>query len=330
MTTPTEGSEGWGLCFGPAWQTSVADLVELARDAEDAGFERITTGEFRSDALTWLAILAGATRSIPVATTIASIALRHPSVVGEAMAALGDVHGDRIELGLGVSHPSLVTEDLGLPQPSLADLESYVTAVRSVLRGEAWEDGRYQVPAHDRHRLLASHGPVLVSVLGEIAARRAAHYADGVILTWSPVNWTRRLSQQIREVDAAMARTTRIWVVLPTFPTPDVATAMEACARHLRPYLHLPSYRRMLELSMGDRERIAWAASPDVDDREAADILGREAIESVVALGDREGVLATIQSTREAGADGIILYPLDTGSGWREAVKSTITGYAPR
>ena len=50
----------WGLCFGPAWQTSIADLVGPARSAEEAGFDRIATGEFRNDAITWMAAIAAA------------------------------------------------------------------------------------------------------------------------------------------------------------------------------------------------------------------------------------------------------------------------------
>ncbi len=317
------------MCFGPAWQTSIAELITPARAAENAGFDRVATGEFRSDALVWMAALAGATRSIPVATTIASIALRHPTVVGEAVAALRDLHGDRIQLGLGVSHPSLVTDDLGVAQPTLDDLENYVAAVRGVLEGRAWRGGAYRVPAHARNRITASSAPIRVSVLGEVAARRAARYADGIILTWSPVTWTSRIVTAVREVDAETGHKTDVLVVLPTLPNKDIAVALTACARHLRPYLSLPSYRRMLEAATGDPETVASAVSREIDDQRAADILGRELIESVAGVGDRDSVLEAIRSSREVGADGILLYPLDTGSGWKEAVNTTITRYAP-
>lgn len=307
----------------------MAELIAPAQDAEEAGFDRIATGEFRSDAMTWMAVLAAATRSIPVATTIASIALRHPTVVAEGVAALRDIHGDRIELGLGVSHPSLVTGDLGLGQPSLTDLECYVAAVRSVLSGTCLSSNKYKAPRHDRRRIMSSPAPILVSVLGEVAARRAARYADGVILTWSPTEWTRRITTAIREEDTKNGRTTRIWVVLPTFGADDAEVARAACARHLRPYLQLPSYRRMLEAATEDPDRIERAASHQLTDREAADALGKDLIDSVSAVGNRDGVTAAIWSARREGADDVILYPLDTGSGWREAVERTIALHAP-
>lgn len=319
----------WGLCFGPAWQTSVAELIDPARAAEEAGFDRIATGEFRNDAITWMATLAATTRKVRVATTIASIVLRHPSVVAEGVAALRDVYGDRIELGLGVSHRSLVSGDLGLDQPDLSDLEAYVGAVRSVLSGAPWSDGRLRVPAHERRRIEPGLLPLLVSVLGETAARRAARYADGVILTWSPIEWTRRITAAVREEDARTGRYTRIWVVLPTFAKDDRRIAREACARHIRPYLRLPSYRRMLDASTGDSDRLDSAASPEITDRRAADALGMELIDSVSAIGNRTRIVAAIDRTVDAGADAVLLYPLDTGSGWSEAVGTTIADLAP-
>lgn len=319
----------WGLCLGPAWGASVADLLDAARTAEERGFDRIATGEYRSDALTWLALLAGATRRVPVATTIASIALRHPSVAGEALAALRDVHGDRIELGLGVSHPSLVTGDLGLPQPTLADLESYVATVRAVVAGQPAEHGTYRVPAHGRDRAAGGPAKVLVSALGEAAAVRAAAYADGVVLTWSPTGWTRRLAGLVRAADAQTGRRTAVWVVLPALVADDLRVAREACARHLQPYLRLPSYRRMLLEASDDPDRIAHAAGPEVDARRAADVLGAPLLEQLAAMGGPDRLAGAVEAVRVAGADEVILYPLDTGSGWREAVQSTVTRCAP-
>jgi alkanesulfonate monooxygenase SsuD/methylene tetrahydromethanopterin reductase-like flavin-dependent oxidoreductase (luciferase family) len=308
--------------------TSVADVLEPARLAEEAGFDRITTGEYRSDALTWLGALGAATDDVPVATTIASIALRHPTVTAEGVAALRDIHGDRIELGLGVSHETLMVDELGLSQPTLRDLEDYVVAVRSVLAGDPVRNRRYQAPAHDRRRECAGMPPVLVAALGEAAALRAASYADGIILTWSPVGWTRRITDAVRAQDAITDRTTEIWVVLPTFATRDITAGREACADHLGAYLSLSAYRKMLEASTGDPERFQHAIA-DETRTGLVDRLGPDLLESVAAIGGPEETRHAISATAAAGADAVILYPLDTGSGWREAVDATITMVAP-
>lgn len=317
----------WGLCFGPAWQTSIADLIGPARSAEQAGFDRLAIGEFRSDALTWLGVLAGATSRVPIATTIASIALRHPTVVAESVAALADVFEGRVELGLGVSHPGQVTGDLGLEQPGLGDLEEYTNAVRSVLAGRPFEGRRFRAPAHERRRVSSPTVPILVSVLGEQAARRAAGYADGVILTWSPHEWTRRIADVVADRDASTGRSTSVWVVVPTLPG-DLDTARVACARHLRQYLKLDSYHRMLSRAAGS-ERIERAGDASLSDREVADALGASLLDSLAALGSRDRVTAAIDGATEAGADEVLLYPLDTGSGWHASLDATIVGLAP-
>jgi len=130
--SPIDGTfdmETWGPCFGPPWKTSVAELIGLAGAVENAGFDRIMTGEYRSDALTWMALLAAATSYVPVTTTIYSVALRHSTVVGEAVAVIRDVSGDRIEVGFGVSHTSVVAH---IVQPAVG-AKRWTRRSRSVL-----------------------------------------------------------------------------------------------------------------------------------------------------------------------------------------------------
>ena len=60
----------WGLCFGPPWKRSVAELIGPAGAAENAGLDRTMAGEYRNNALTWMALLAAATSYVPVTTSI--------------------------------------------------------------------------------------------------------------------------------------------------------------------------------------------------------------------------------------------------------------------
>lgn len=318
----------WGVCFGPAWNTSLGELVPWARAAEAAGFNRVATGEFHSDPITWAALLAAATHRVPIATTIASIAQRHPTVVAEAVAAIRDVHGDRIELGLGVSHPSLVEQELGLPQPDLADLEAYVAAVRSTLAGEEGRFGRYRVPAHERTRRTAGHPPILVAALGLRAVTRAATYADGVILTWAPQDWIARVVERVRAQDAATGRSTRVWAVLPTFLHDEPERAQLACAAALQPYLQLPSYASMLSTALGDLDRVA-AAAHATSPAQVLDRLGGAVLERIAAVGGPDHVRTAIDAHTAIGVDEVLLYPLSTGAGWAAAVEACISRCPP-
>ena len=194
-------------------------------------------------------VLAGATSTIRVATTIVNIALRHPAVTAEAVAGVRDLHGDRIDLGLGVSHLRIVGEQLGGELPRLADLAEYAAAVRATLEGVPFAGKRWRVePDLRRRRVRAGMVPILAAVLGLKAVSRAASYADGLILTWTPHAQIARIAELSQEVACDMGRPApSLWVVLPCVPAASDERSLRAAALHLRAYLELPSYRRMVE-----------------------------------------------------------------------------------
>lgn len=307
-----------GLCVDPSWGCSVAELTEAATLAERRGFARLTTGEYRSDPFAWLTVLASATRTLRLGTTIASITTRHPIIAAEAVAALIDAYGPRFEPAFGISHRAL-NDELGLPQPDLGDLSDYVHCVRAALRGEQATHGRYRVPATERTRVRSGHVPLLVAALGVKATHRALTHADGVVLTWTPENQVAAIKEVIQRSDEPN-RTLR--VVLPTFPHEDRAVAAEACGRAIHAYLALPSYRRMLIEGLGDAERVEAAASGPVE--RAGEVLGARALDSVAGLGSRHRITAAVERQLTAGADDVVLYPLDTGAGWRPALAAVL------
>jgi len=313
-----------GLCLGPAWGASVADLVAAARVAEERGFTRITTGEFRSDPFVWLAILAAATRSIRLGTTIASISTRHPMIAAEAVASLQDAYGPRFEPGFGVGHQTL-NDELGTEQLALADLVGYVHCVRAVLAGRPADHGRFRVPATGRERANADPVPVLIAALGLGAARAGAEHADGLILTWTPLGRTRDVRSLVDGVDRVDGRGIErsvVRVVLPTFLDVDEQAARVACSVTLHGYLQLPAYRRMLVESIEDEERVVAAAAGRAEDAHVT--LGREILDEVAAIGSVGRVRCAVEEQLAAGADDVVLYPIDTGAGWRGALGAVL------
>ncbi len=319
------GRGGLGVCFGPGWDCSVADLMAAASLAEERGFARVTTGEYRSDPFTWLALIAGATRRIRLGTTIASVHTRHPMIAAEAIAAIADVHGARIEPGFGLSHAALDAE-LGLAPTGLEDLTDYVRCVRAVLDGQPAEHGRHRVPATLRARRTTVRIPILVAALGITAARAGLAHADGLVLTWTPL---RRVAEVRALVDEDGSGPDRhvVRVVLPTFSHPDIAVARAAAAQALHRYLQLPAYRRMLADATGDPERVADAASGGAE--RVAAVLGPKTLDEVAALGPPGRILDAVGRQVDAGADDVVLYPLDTGGGWREALEHVLTHVRP-
>ena len=119
----------YGLAFVNTMQwTKGPGAIELARAADDAGFESLWTVEhvvypddYSSpypyspdgkmpaqastpipDPLIWLAFVASVTTSIRLATGILILPERNPVVLAKELATLDELSGGRVELGIGV------------------------------------------------------------------------------------------------------------------------------------------------------------------------------------------------------------------------------------
>jgi F420-dependent oxidoreductase-like protein len=122
----------------------------LARAAEDGGFE----GLFRSDHLTglfgdaarpcidtWssLAWLATATRRIRFGPLVCPLTFYHPAVLARGAAALSELSGGRLDLGIGAGWHEGEHRMFGIPFPPLKErmdrLECGARAIRALWRG---------------------------------------------------------------------------------------------------------------------------------------------------------------------------------------------------
>ena len=119
---------------GAGWRAG--EIQEIARAAEDAGFEAAFCAEVNNDAIASAELMGLATDRLRVGTWVAHIYLRLPYLCAKAAALAADATGGRFILGLGVSHQP-VNRALGIemPIPSAA-LRDYVTEVASWLRGD--------------------------------------------------------------------------------------------------------------------------------------------------------------------------------------------------
>src|SRR5918911_3322824 len=126
LATVPVGLAGWG----------VADIQEIAREAEAAGFEAIFTTEVNNDAMATAQLMGTATERIRVGTWIANVYLRHPYVCAQGAALIAEATGGRFVLGLGVSHQP-INQALGIDMGRPAEeLRRYVSQVQRWLRGE--------------------------------------------------------------------------------------------------------------------------------------------------------------------------------------------------
>ena len=109
-------------------------LVNLAVEAERAGFDAVWTGEsWGSDAFSPLVLIAARTRRMRLGTGVAQIAARTPTATAMHAVTLDHISGGRAILGLGVSGPQVVEGWYGRPSKwPLARTREYVEVLRQV------------------------------------------------------------------------------------------------------------------------------------------------------------------------------------------------------
>jgi probable F420-dependent oxidoreductase len=162
---------------------------ELARIAEEAGFDTATTGHHHfmpgnmSDPLTFLAAVAVRTERLRVATGIFQLPVHNPVRVAEQVATIDELSGGRVSLGVGLGwwdveyqvHGSVFAE-------RGARMEEALTILRLVWGEENVAfDGRFwsfpELTVHPRP--VQQPGPPLwVAGVADVAVRRAARLGD--------------------------------------------------------------------------------------------------------------------------------------------------------
>jgi len=152
------------------------EYAAMARAAEEVGFDSIWVGDhalYRGDGRpergpwdcwTLLAALAAATERVELGPLVAATAFRPPALLARAAAAVDEVSGGRLVLGLGAGWNETEFRVLGLPfDRPVARFEEAFEIVRRLLDGErvtfsgrfyATEDAVLLPPPARRPRLM--------------------------------------------------------------------------------------------------------------------------------------------------------------------------------
>jgi probable F420-dependent oxidoreductase len=256
---------------------SAADERAAAAEIEVLGYPALWFGEtpVNKEAFVHAGILLAETSTITIATGIASIYARDPAATNAAANALGEAHGGRFVLGLGVSHAPAVTQrghDYGKP----------VTAMRAYLN--AIDGARYLAPppAHPVPVVLAALRRRMLAL-----ARDRTHGAHPYLVT--PAHTAR--ARAVLGVGPVLAP--EQGVVLET----DPARARAAAREHLQAYLALPNYTN------------SWRED-GFGDADFADGGSDRLVDALIAWGDTATIAARVRAHHEAGADHVCVQPI--------------------
>ena len=168
-------------------QASADELRTLARDAEAAGFDVISTWDHVVDGwapLAPLLAMADCTTRLRICPLVLNNDFHHPVHLARELASIDQLSGGRLELGIGAGHAFTEYAAIGQPfdPPAVrkARLAEAVEILRRLLDGEevTFAGEHYRLERVRTLRARQQRVPILVAVNGRTALAHAARHAD--------------------------------------------------------------------------------------------------------------------------------------------------------
>ena len=174
----------FGLQVRPA---SAEELRKIAVDAEAAGFDVLSTADHVSQGWAPLIPLLAATdctTRLRVCPLVLNNDFHHPVHLARDLAALDNLSGGRLELGIGAGHAfteyAAIGQRFDPPGVRKARMAEAVEILRSLLDGDAvsYIGEHYHIENVRIMRAKQPHLPFLLAVNGQRALAHAARHAD--------------------------------------------------------------------------------------------------------------------------------------------------------
>jgi F420-dependent oxidoreductase-like protein len=287
---------GINIAASPKAANAVDDLISQTRAAAEAGLASIWLSQIMDvDALTALAVIGHEVPGIELGTAVVPTYPRHPMMLAGQALTTQAACGNRLTLGIGLSHQIVIEGMFGYPWDKPArHMREYLSVLGPLLNGQqvSFEGATVTARPMAPVKVAGAEAPqVLVAALAPVMLKVAGELADGTI-TW--MVGAKTLSSHIvpsitAAAEAAGRPAPRIAVGLPVCVTEDVDRARQSAAQAFAIYGQLPSYRAML-----DRE-------------------GAEGPADVAVVGDEETVAAELGRLADAGATDLSPPPFGTG-----------------
>jgi F420-dependent oxidoreductase-like protein len=247
---------------------------------------------FGFDALTAIAAVGNRGAGIEIGTAVIPTYPRHPMMLASQALTTQAAIGNRLALGIGLSHQIVIENMFGYSfEKPARHMKEYLQALLPLLDGQAVNVQGETLKATGQVTVAgATRPPVLLAALAPTMLKLAGGVADGTV-TWmtGPSTVADHIVPSITAgAEAAGKAAPRVVVALPTMVTTDVADAKERASKVFVIYGGLPSYRAML-----DREGAAGPAD-------------------VVIAGDEATVRKAIDGIRDAGATDFVAVPFGT------------------
>jgi alkanesulfonate monooxygenase SsuD/methylene tetrahydromethanopterin reductase-like flavin-dependent oxidoreductase (luciferase family) len=304
------------IAFSALRDSTLPEITRWARDAEERGFAGVFLTESFNDSLAYAEAVALATRRVAVGTAITNIYMRHATLLAQGAAAIQELSGGRLRLGLGVGHRE-VNEPLGI---AMGDPIKAMDDAVSTLR-QAWTRGPHQ-PRPQKPP------PVYLAGLRAKMLELAGRVADGVVLNMFPVEAYPRARAALERGAAQAGRDLDGFAIChftTCYLSDDLPAARHQARRMLARYANLPFYGKMLTEIGFDGEvtaiRAAWKGR-DAGAAEAA--VSDPMVEATTLVGPPERCRERLAAYRAAGATLAIVFANPVGESRGDAVARTL------
>lgn len=249
------------------------ESAESAAELEELGYTALWIPDVGGPVFESVGNLLKATKQVVVATGILNLWMHEPADVATNYNQAVTEHGDRLLLGIGVSHAPLVDAgDPGRYKKPLAATKAYLEAIDAT-----------EKPVPVQARVLAALGPKMLHL--------SATRANGSHPYLVTPDFTAQARETLGDGPLLLPEQTAIL-------TTDRDEARTIGTEWLRNYLALPNYANNLLRSGFTQEDL-----DSVSDR---------LFDAIIAWGDEDAILRRAQEHQAAGADHVCLQILDS------------------
>jgi probable F420-dependent oxidoreductase len=320
-------------------------IAAAARSAEEIGYDGVWSIEAGHDAFLPLAVAAGATEQLTLATGIAVAFARNPMNLAVLANDLQELSGGRFMLGLGSQIKAHITKRYSMPwshpAPRMRELilairaiwESWATGERLAFRGEFYTH-TLMTPFFDPGPNPFGNPKILLAAVGDLMAEVAGEVADGLLVHgFTTERYLREVSLPAIERGAAKAGKTRedLTVCYPGFVVTgateeDVAAAARAVKAQIAFYGSTPAYRPVLDLhGWGDLHPELNALSKRGEWVAMGELIDDEVLEAFAVVCPLDEVPARVLARFGGVVDRFSLYtPYELGP---EQVRQILAGF---
>ncbi|HEY6738659.1 MAG TPA: TIGR03620 family F420-dependent LLM class oxidoreductase [Actinopolymorphaceae bacterium] len=271
-----------GVWWGKLAAHPISAVKAAAAKVEELGYGSLWIGDTPGarGPFTHAGLLLGATERLAIGTGIVNIWGRDAMATKAEAYTLAEAYPGRFVLGLGVSHdPAVALRGQRYEKP--------LTKMRAFLDDYAAIDYRSPAPAVPP--------PIVLAALRRRMLELARDRTAGAHPYFVPTSHTARAREALGEGPLLVPEQA---VVLETDPARARAIARE----HTAVYLTLPNY-------VGNLRRLGFSAD------DVANGGSDRLVDAIVAWGDVDAIRSRVNEHLDAGADHVLLQPLEPASG---------------